>query len=120
MIYVLIIDDDARLREGIKDLLMVTVPDVRVAEAANGQEGLMLVEQERPDYILMDFQMPVMDGHDTALALQAHPERKKMTLIGMSGSHMDTKRLVLTRTLCDVWLPKQLIFERLHTLIHRP
>jgi CheY-like chemotaxis protein len=118
MTYVLIIDDDARLRESIKDLITISLPGVRVAEAVNGRQGLEMVEVERPDYILMDFQMPVMDGHDTALALQKHPERKKITLVGMSGSEIGTARLVLTRTLCDVWLPKPVTFAQLQDLFN--
>lgn len=59
---VLIVDDSAHARDGLRALL-ATWPQVAVVgEAANGQEALRLVEEYRPDAVLMDVQMPVLDG----------------------------------------------------------
>jgi DNA-binding NarL/FixJ family response regulator len=62
---VLIADDQWRARQALKALLSVSGPRVEiqiVGEAANGQEALRRVETDPPDLILMDAQMPVMDG----------------------------------------------------------
>ena len=59
---VLIVDDSARARDGLRALL-ATWPEITVAgEAANGQDALRLVAERLPDAVLMDLQMPVMDG----------------------------------------------------------
>jgi DNA-binding NarL/FixJ family response regulator len=59
---VLIADDQALFREGLRTLL-TTRPEVNVVgEAANGEEALALVESLHPDVVLMDLRMPVMDG----------------------------------------------------------
>ena len=59
---VLIVDDRTQAREGLKALL-TTVPPVQViGEAADGQEAMRLVEEQRPDVVLMDARMPGMDG----------------------------------------------------------
>jgi two-component system secretion response regulator SsrB len=59
---VLIVDDSARARDGLRALLK-TWPEITVAgEAANGQEAMQLVAERLPDVVLMDLQMPVMDG----------------------------------------------------------
>ena len=59
---VVIADDQALFREGLRTLLS-TRPDIDVAgEAANGEEAVALVEALAPDVVLMDLQMPVMDG----------------------------------------------------------
>lgn len=59
---VLITDDSARAREGLRALL-ATWPEIMVVgEAADGQEAVELVADCRPDIVLMDLHMPVLDG----------------------------------------------------------
>ncbi|MBK9712387.1 MAG: response regulator transcription factor [Kouleothrix sp.] len=61
-IRVLIADDSARTREGLR-VLFATWPEITVVgEAADGQEALRLVAERRPDVVLMDLHMPVLDG----------------------------------------------------------
>ncbi len=59
---VLIVDDSARARVGLRHLL-TTWPEIEVVgEAANGQDAVRLVAESRPDVVLMDLEMPVLDG----------------------------------------------------------
>jgi DNA-binding NarL/FixJ family response regulator len=59
---VMLVDDQMLIRQGIRMLLM-TEPGIEVVgEAANGKEALALVEQIRPEVVLMDVRMPEMDG----------------------------------------------------------
>ena len=61
-INVLIVDDQALFREGLHTLL-ASHDDINVvAEAANGQEAIELVQQHRPHIVLMDVRMPILDG----------------------------------------------------------
>ncbi|MCD4673722.1 MAG: response regulator transcription factor [Anaerolineaceae bacterium] len=74
-IRVLIVDDHLIIREGLR-LIFDTVPQIKlIGEAVNGQEALTQVDAFFPDVVLMDLQMPVMDGI-TAIEtlLQSHPE----------------------------------------------
>lgn len=67
---ILIVDDHVLVREGLK-LLIETNPIYRVAgEAENGVMALQLVEQLQPDVILLDLNMPVMDGLETMKRLK--------------------------------------------------
>jgi DNA-binding NarL/FixJ family response regulator len=62
MVRILLADDHPIVREGLQALLE-TQPDFEVvAEAANGEEALRLALQLRPDVVLLDLEMPVMDG----------------------------------------------------------
>ena len=62
MIRVLIVDDHAIVRKGIRALLSESGGFEIVAEASDGQEALLAVAATQPDVILMDLLMPVMDG----------------------------------------------------------
>lgn len=62
LIQVLIVDDHAMLRKGLAAFLL-SYGDLRlVGEAANGEEALALCAEKRPDIVLMDLMMPIMDG----------------------------------------------------------
>ena len=61
-IRVMIVDDQALFREGLHILLSVQAEIDVVAEAENGAHALQLLEHTQPDVVLMDLQMPIMDG----------------------------------------------------------
>lgn len=74
MLHVLIVDDLSIVRQGLKMQLGLE-PDIEVVgEAASGEEALALVQQARPDVVLMDACMPGMDGFAATRATRAiHP-----------------------------------------------
>jgi DNA-binding NarL/FixJ family response regulator len=80
-IRVLVADDQALVRAGIR-LLVETQADLEVvAEAADGLDALDQAEKTRPDVVLMDIRMPRLDGIEAArriMALDAHPPRVVM------------------------------------------
>jgi len=61
-IRILIVDDQALFREGLRTLLSVQPDFEIVAEAGNGEEALRLAMQKHPEVVLMDLRMPVLDG----------------------------------------------------------
>ena len=80
-IRLVVIDDHALFRRGLVSLLE-EMPDLQVVgEAANGQESLALVEKTQPDLILMDINMPVMNGIEALTAIRkANPAQKVLML----------------------------------------
>jgi two-component system cell cycle response regulator DivK len=59
---ILVVEDQADNRQIIRDMLAAT--DYEVTEAESGEEALVAVARQRPDLILMDIQLPVMDGYE--------------------------------------------------------
>jgi DNA-binding NarL/FixJ family response regulator len=74
-IRVIVVDDQAIVREGLVTVLSL-LPDIQVlGEAANGQAAVELVDRSLPDVVLMDLRMPVLGGLEaTRLISAAHPE----------------------------------------------
>jgi DNA-binding NarL/FixJ family response regulator len=81
MIRVLLADDHGLVRTGLISLLSTTADIEVVGEAADGAQALDLVASTRPDVVLMDLSMPVMDGVDATRAVRhRHPETRVLVL----------------------------------------
>ena len=84
MYKLLIVDDEKQVREGLKRLLPwqdygITI----IGEAINGREALGIIEDQRPDIVLLDIQMPVMNGLELAKRIHGqYPECKFIVLSG--------------------------------------
>jgi DNA-binding NarL/FixJ family response regulator len=73
VITVLIADDQALVRGGFR-MILAAQPDLEVvAEAENGREAVARVKQHRPDVVLMDVRMPVMDGLEATRQILSDP-----------------------------------------------
>jgi CheY-like chemotaxis protein len=76
---VLLVDDDPDFVEAVKIIVQSGGYDVTVA--CDGKEGLEAVAAERPDIIILDVMMPVMDGHATCAALKGNKETADIPII---------------------------------------
>ncbi len=83
MALVLVVEDEF----GIAELLDTVLTDEghRVRTAKNGKEGLDLLAQERPDLVLCDYMMPVMDGAAMLGAIAADPTLQGIPVVMMSS-----------------------------------
>ncbi len=80
---VLVVDDDPDLLEAVCDIL--EVEGYRVSRARNGREALERVAETRPDLILLDLMMPVMDGLAFARELRVREERAPVPVVVISA-----------------------------------
>jgi DNA-binding NarL/FixJ family response regulator len=70
MIRVCLIDDQTLVRQGIRSLLELSNEIAVIGEASDGKAGLELIQVSRPDVVLLDIQMPVLDGIGVLKALK--------------------------------------------------
>jgi CheY-like chemotaxis protein len=81
---VLVIDDEFSIVETLGEVL--EWEGYRLASAANGKAGLQAARAERPDLILLDYMMPVMDGLQMLRALRADPALASVPVIMMTAA----------------------------------
>ncbi len=80
---ILVVEDQADNRQILRDLLGNAGFDLM--EAENGEEALAAVAKQRPDLILMDIQLPTMDGYEATRRIRANPEMKDVPIIAVTS-----------------------------------
>ena len=81
--YILVVDDDADFRDGLR--LALEMKGYQVEGAANGKEALDRIEQKPPLLVLLDLQMPVMNGRELLQKLRGAPDTKEIPVVIISG-----------------------------------
>lgn len=104
---VLIVDDEPHIRM----LLEQTLDDledagVEILTATNGREALDMVESERPDLMLLDVMMPLVNGFDVCRAVKAHPEHRKIYVMMLTAKGQEFDRATGAEVGADVYVTK--------------
>lgn len=91
---ILIVDDNPQNRRLLRDVL--TYHGFAVIEAENGADGVRMARDERPGLILMDMQMPVMDGFTATAMLKNDPETSSIKIMAVTSFAMlgDKERIL--------------------------
>ena len=83
MIRLVLVDDQPGVRQGLR-MLLALEPDITVVgEASNGREAMALVQQLAPDIVLMDVEMPEMDGIEAAAAMNASTPQSAVIMLSI-------------------------------------
>jgi CheY-like chemotaxis protein len=113
---ILIADDVEDNRQLLAQLLEPIGFEIRLA--TNGAEAVREFEQWQPCLILMDFRMPVMDGHEAIRQIRAMPGGKEPKIIAVTASAMDENRQELMEIGADDFIGKPFremeLFEKIH------
>jgi DNA-binding response OmpR family regulator len=80
---VLVVDDEPNIVQTLRDRLEMN--EYKVITACNGKEGLEAALQEKPDVILLDVIMPIMDGHEMLEALRRQPGGEEPSVIMLTA-----------------------------------
>jgi len=110
---VLIVDDEKAIRETLQELLRRAGLKVRTAE--NGVVALRMVAEEAPNLILMDYQMPEMDGVTTCERLKANPDTARIPVLLATRSQVDLASL----TYADGFMVKPYRQDVLFSLVRK-
>ncbi len=80
---ILVVEDQEDNRQILRDLLASA--GFRMVEAHDGREALTLARSERPDLILMDIQLPILDGYEATRGIKRDPELKDIPIIAVTS-----------------------------------
>ena len=103
-----------------RDLLTQLLEDeFEVIAATDGQAGIAAAEQERPDLILMDLSLPVIDGWEATRRLKAHADLKSIPIIALTAHAMRGDEAKARASGCDDFLTKPIDEVLLFQMLNR-
>jgi CheY-like chemotaxis protein len=101
---ILIVEDDPLNMKLFRELLQVN--GYATFEAENGKEGVEMAREKQPDLILMDIQMPVMDGLEATRILKSDPVTAGIPIIALTSAAMAGDREKAIQAGCDGFMSK--------------
>jgi two-component system, cell cycle response regulator DivK len=101
---ILVIEDQEDNRAILRDLL--TTVGYELVEAVNGADGVAKAEAEKPDLILMDIQMPVMDGYEATRRIKAIPACASIPVIAVTSYALSGDEAKTRAAGCDGYVAK--------------
>jgi two-component system cell cycle response regulator DivK len=101
---VLVVEDQEDNRRILRDLLTSAGYDVLYAE--DGEEALIVASRERPDLILMDIQLPLLDGYEATRRLKADPVLRGIPVIAVTSYALSGDDVKAKEAGCDAYVTK--------------
>jgi len=108
---ILLVEDDSTNRDMISRYLRLL--GYRIVVALDGMQAVTLAQTERPDLILMDMRLPVMDGWEATRRIKAAPTTRSIPVVALTAYAMDDERRRCLEAGCDDYETKPLEFPRL-------
>jgi two-component system, cell cycle response regulator DivK len=101
---ILVVEDQADNRQIIRDMLALT--DYEITEAEDGEQALAAVAKARPDLILMEIQLPSMDGYEATRRIKADASQRSIPIIAVTSYALSGEEKKARAAGCDDYVPK--------------
>jgi two-component system, cell cycle response regulator DivK len=101
---ILVVEDQPDSRQIIRDMLAPT--DCEIIEAENREDALATIAKECPDLILMDVQMPIMDGYTAARRIKADAALRSIPIVAVTSYALSGEEKKARAAGCDDYVPK--------------
>jgi two-component system cell cycle response regulator DivK len=101
---ILVVEDQEDNRQILRDLLGNA--GYELTEAENGEEAIAAVDRRRPDLILMDIQLPLMDGYEATRRIRTNPDLKTVPIIAVTSYALSGDEAKALAAGCDGYVTK--------------
>jgi two-component system cell cycle response regulator DivK len=101
---ILVVEDTEDNMQILRDVLKAA--GYSMTEAVNGEEALVAVAKQRPNLILMDIQLPIMDGYEATRRIKADPALKSIPIIAVTSYALSGDEEKARAAGCDDFVPK--------------
>ena len=101
---ILVVEDTEDNRQIIRDLLSSV--GYELIEATDGAEGVALAQSQHPDLILMDIQLPEMDGYEATRRIRAIPELARVPIVAVTSYALSGDEAKTREAGCDGYVAK--------------
>jgi two-component system cell cycle response regulator DivK len=101
---ILVVEDQPDNRQIIRDMLAPT--DYEITEAEDGEQALEAIAKQRPDLILMDIQLPVIDGYTATRKIKADPALRSIPIIAVTSYALSGEETKAREAGCDDYVAK--------------
>lgn len=88
----LVVDDSRMARMVLKQIILEAHPDWDIIEASDGKEAISIAVDQHPDIVLLDYNMPIMEGGEAAMVLRPMLPNAKMAFITANVQHATKKQ----------------------------
>lgn len=114
---ILYVEDNFQNRRLVKKIL--NAKGYEVLEAEDGLKGIAAAEKEHPDMILMDINMPGIDGMEATARLKSNPDMKSIPIVAITANAMRGDREKIMAAGCDEYMQKPINNARLVEVVQR-
>lgn len=101
---VLVVEDTEDNRQIVRDLL--TSVGYEIIEAVTGEQGVAMAAEHRPDLILMDMQLPILDGYEATRQIKANPALRDIPIIAVTSYALSGDEAKTRKAGCDAYVAK--------------
>jgi two-component system, cell cycle response regulator DivK len=101
---ILVVEDQEDNRQILRDLLASS--GFLMIEAHDGEQALAMARSQRPDLILMDIQLPVVDGYEATRSIKRDPELKHIPVIAVTSYALSGDEELAREAGCDAYVAK--------------
>ncbi len=118
-INILVVEDNPINMMLAKKMLKMILPEGKIQEAKNGKEAIAIFNQQEPDLILMDIQMPEMNGYEATQAIRTKLNGKKVPILALTAGTLPGERERCLAAGMDDYLTKPILKATLTQALHQ-